>query len=404
MEQFKYKARKRDGTVVYGTVNAPNEAAVAAFIRKQDMYVANIEAAKKKGLFTGALFEESINLYDISIFARQFATLLGAGVPLLTGLEILTQQSAKERLRTVLGQITTGVREGKSLSASMAEFPKVFPELMTNMVAAGEAGGILEIVMDRLAAQFEKDYRMNAKFKSAMIYPAIVLSVAAIVVAIIMMFVMPVFVGLFEQLKIELPFVTRVVIGISNFLGHYWYLVLAALIGLFLLYKWAGTKESFRLWRDGIYLKVPIFGDLYNKIIITRFARTFASLSRSGVPILNAMTIVSKATGSLQAERVLNQARGSLRRGRTLADPMEASGMFPPIVISLVNIGEETGALDTMLDKVADFYGAEVDDTIGRLQTIMDPILIVILGVIIGTLAIALLLPMFEIVTKVGSL
>ena len=392
MEQFKYKARKRDGAVVYGTVNAPNEAAVAAFIRKQDMYVAGIEASKKKGLFSGVLFEESINLYDISIFARQFATLLGAGVPLLTGLEILTQQSAKERLRTVLGQITTSVREGKALSAAMAEFPKVFPELMTNMVAAGEAGGILEIVMDRLAAQFEKDYRMNAKFKSAMIYPAIVLSVAAIVVAIIMMFVMPVFVGLFEQLKIELPFVTRVVIGISNFLGHYWYLVIA------------GTKESFRLWRDGVYLKVPIFGDLYNKIIITRFARTFASLSRSGVPILNAMTIVSKATGSLQAERVLNQARGSLRRGRTLADPMEASGMFPPIVISLVNIGEETGALDTMLDKVADFYGAEVDDTIGRLQTIMDPILIVILGVIIGTLAVALLLPMFEIVTKVGSL
>lgn len=404
MEQFKYKARKRDGAVVYGTVNAPNEAAVAAFIRKQDMYVANIEASKKKGLFSGVLFEESINLYDISIFARQFATLLGAGVPLLTGLEILTQQSAKERLRTVLGQITTSVREGKALSAAMAEFPKVFPELMTNMVAAGEAGGILEIVMDRLAAQFEKDYRMNAKFKSAMIYPAIVLSVAAIVVAIIMMFVMPVFVGLFEQLKIELPFVTRVVIGISNFLGHYWYLVGAALIGLFLLYKWAGTKESFRLWRDGIYLKVPIFGDLYNKIIITRFARTFASLSRSGVPILNAMTIVSKATGSLQAERVLNQARGSLRRGRTLADPMEASGMFPPIVISLVNIGEETGALDTMLDKVADFYGAEVDDMIGRLQTIMDPILIVILGIVIGTLAVALLLPMFEIVTKVGSI
>ena len=404
MEQFKYKARKRDGAVVYGTVNAPNEAAVAAFIRKQDMYVANIEASKKKGLFSGVLFEESINLYDISIFARQFATLLGAGVPLLTGLEILTQQSAKERLRTVLGQITTSVREGKALSAAMAEFPKVFPELMTNMVAAGEAGGILEIVMDRLAAQFEKDYRMNAKFKSAMIYPAIVLSVAAIVVAIIMMFVMPVFVGLFEQLKIELPFVTRVVIGISNFLGHYWYLVGAALIGLFLLYKWAGTKESFRLWRDGIYLKVPIFGDLYNKIIITRFARTFASLSRSGVPILNAMTIVSKATGSLQAERVLNQARGSLRRGRTLADPMEASGMFPPIVISLVNIGEETGALDTMLDKVADFYGAEVDDMIGRLQTIMDPILIVILGIVIGTLAVAVLLPMFEIVTKVGSL
>lgn len=404
MEQFKYKARKRDGTVVYGTVSAPNEAAVAAFIRKQDMYVADIEASKKKSLFSSVIFEEHINLYDISIFARQFATLLGAGVPLLTGLEILTQQTAKERLSNVLGQITTSVREGKSLSVSMSEFPKVFPDLMVNMVAAGEAGGILEIVMDRLATQFEKDYRMNAKFKSAMIYPAIVLSVAAIVVAIIMIFVMPVFVGLFEQLKIELPFVTLIVIGISNFLGNYWYLVILAILLLVALYKWAGTKESFRLWRDGIYLKVPVFGDLYNKIIITRFARTFASLSRSGVPILSAMTIVSKATGSLQAERVLDQARGSLRSGRNLAGPMEASGMFPPIVISLVSIGEETGALDTMLDKVADFYGAEVDDTIGRLQTIMDPILIVILGVIIGTLAIALLLPMFEIVTKVGSL
>lgn len=404
MEQFKYKARKRDGTVIYGTVSAPNEAAVAAFIRKQDMYVADIEASKKKSLFSSVIFEEHINLYDISIFARQFATLLGAGVPLLTGLEILTQQTAKERLSNVLGQITTSVREGKSLSVSMSEFPKVFPDLMVNMVAAGEAGGILEIVMDRLATQFEKDYRMNAKFKSAMIYPAIVLSVAAIVVAIIMMFVMPVFVGLFEQLKIELPFVTLIVIGISNFLGNYWYLVILAILILVALYKWAGTKESFRLWRDGIYLKVPVFGDLYNKIIITRFARTFASLSRSGVPILSAMTIVSKATGSLQAERVLEQARGSLRSGRNLAGPMEASGMFPPIVISLVSIGEETGALDTMLDKVADFYGAEVDDTIGRLQTIMDPILIVILGVIIGTLAIALLLPMFEIVTKVGNL
>lgn len=405
MEQFKYKARKRDGTAVYGTVNAPNEAAVAAFIRKQDMYVARIDAPKSKGLFADSkLLEESINLYDISIFARQFATLLGAGVPLLTGLEILTQQSAKERLRSVLGQMTTSVREGKALSVSMAEFPKVFPELMTNMVAAGEAGGILEVVMDRLAAQFEKDYRMNAKFKSAMIYPAIVLSVAAIVVAIIMMFVMPVFVGLFEQLHIDLPWITQAVIGLSKFLAGYWPLVLVGLLALVLLYKYAGTKEGFRLWRDGIYLKIPVFGELYNKIIITRFSRTFASLSRSGVPILNAMTIVSKATGSLQAERVLNKARGSLRSGRTLADPMESSGMFPPMVISLVRIGEETGALDTMLDKVADFYGAEVDDTIGRLQTIMDPILIVILGVIIGALAIALLLPMFEIVTKVGNL
>ena len=197
---------------------------------------------------------------------------------------------------------------------------------------------------------------MNAKFKSAMIYPAIVLSVAAIVVAIIMMFVMPVLSACLNSLKSNFH-LSPVSLSASA--------ISLAITGIWLLPHWSASscfingqvlKESFRLWRDGVYLKVPIFGDLYNKIIITRFARTFASLSRSGVPILNAMTIVSKATGSLQAERVLNQARGSLRRGRTLADPMEASGMFPPIVISLVNIGEETGALDTMLDKVADFY------------------------------------------------
>lgn len=404
MEQFKYKARKRDGAVVYGTVNANDKASVAAFIRQQDMYVASIEPAKKRSILNAQIFEENVNLYDISIFARQFATLLGAGVPLLNGLEILTQQSTKERLRNVLDKITLSVREGKALSVAMADYPKVFPELMTNMVAAGEAGGILEVVMDRLAAQFEKDYRMNAKFKSAMIYPAIVLSVAALVVTIIMVFVMPVFIDLFAQLKIDLPLVTQIVIACSQFIGQYWYLLILLGIVLFMLYRYAGTKKAFRLWRDGIYLKTPIFGPLYNKIIITRFSRTFASLSRSGVPILNAMTIVSKATGSLQAESVLNEARLSLRRGRTLADPMEASGMFPPMVISLVNIGEETGSLDSMLDKVADFYGAEVDDTIGRLQTLMDPILIVILGVVIGTLAVALLMPMSQIVTKVGNL
>ena len=320
MEQFKYKARKRDGSVINGVVNAPNREAVAAFIRKQDMFVAKVEPVKAKDIFAAEIFEEKITVYDVSIFARQFATLLGAGVPLLSSLDILTKQSTKPKMQRVLMEVTTNVREGKPLSIAMSAHPKVFPELMTNMVAAGETGGILEIVLDRMAEQYEKDYRMNAKFKSAMVYPAIVLSVAAIVVGIIMIFVMPIFVGLFEQLGVELPAVTRIVINISNFMINYWYIVTGAIVAIILGYKQALKSENFRFLQDGIFLKIPAFGDLYNKIIITRFSRTFASLSRSGVPILNALNIVSKATGSLQAEKVLSNARISLRSGRSLAE------------------------------------------------------------------------------------
>jgi type IV pilus assembly protein PilC len=330
--------------------------------------------------------------------------LLSAGVPLLNGVEIEAQQVEKKNFKIVLLDMSSKIKAGRSLSSVMEEYPGVFSDLLTNMVAAGETGGILETVMERMASQLEKDYRMNQKFKSAMIYPAIVLSVAAIVVAIITTFVMPVFVGLFESLHIDLPLITRFIIGISNFVRNFWYLIIAFIIVLIFAYRYALKSEDFRLWQDRLFLKIPVFGLLYNKIIITRFARTFASLSRSGVPILQGLAVVSKATGSLQAAKVLNEARISLTKGNSLSEPMEKSGLFPPMVISLTKIGEETGSLDAMLDKVAEFYGAEVDDMVARLQTILDPILIVILGIVIGTLAVGLLLPMFEVVTKVGNI
>jgi type IV pilus assembly protein PilC len=404
VEEFKYKARRRDGSMVSGIVTAPNEAAVAAYIQRQNMYVAGISKSTVWTKQFSALFEKGINTYDIALFCRQFATLLSAGVPLLNGIEILSQQMEKNSFKLVLMDLAAKIKAGRSLSSVMEEYPKVFPELLTNMVAAGETGGILEVVMERMATQLEKDYRMNQKFKSAMVYPAIVLSVAAIVVAIIMTFVMPVFVGLFESLKIPLPIVTQIIIGLSNFVRNFWYLIVAVIIGGVFAYRQALKSENFRLWQDGVFLKVPIFGALYNKIIITRFSRTFASLSRSGVPILQGLAIVSRATGSLQAAKVLNEARISLTEGNSLSEPMEKSGLFPPMVISLTKIGEDTGSLDAMLDKVAEFYGAEVDDMVARMQTILDPILIVILGIVIGTLAVGLLLPMFEIVTKVGNL
>lgn len=404
MDDFTYKARKRDGTVVEGTVSAPDEEAVAAFLRRQNLYVAGIKKSTKAGKQIQNFFEKDIGVYDVAIFCRQFATLLSAGVPLLNGIEILSNQVEKLKFRSILSDMAAKIREGRALSSVMEDYPKVFPDLLVNMVAAGETGGILETVMERMATQMEKDYRMNQKFKSAMVYPAIVISVACIVVAIIMKFVMPVFIGLFQGLKMELPWITRMIIAASNIVGNYWYLLIALVIGTVVAYKRALTQYKFRLAQDKIFIQVPVFGDLYKKVIITRFARTFASLSRSGVPVLSALNIVAKATGSVEAARILGEAKNSLTAGNTLSDPMEKSGLFPPMVVSLTRIGEETGSLDAMLDKVADFYGAEVDDTIGRLQTILDPILIVFLGITIGTLAVGLLLPMFDVVTKVGQL
>ena len=227
MEEFKYKARRRDGSIVTGIVTAPNEAAVAAYIQRQNMYVAGISKSSVWTKQLSAMFEKGINTYDIALFCRQFATLLSAGVPLLNGIEILSQQMEKNSFKLVLLDMAAKIKAGRSLSSVMEEYPKVFPELLTNMVTAGETGGILEVVMERMANQLEKDYRMNQKFKSAMVYPAIVLSVAAIVVAIIMTFVMPVFIGLFESLKIQLPLITRFIVALSNFVRNFWFLILA---------------------------------------------------------------------------------------------------------------------------------------------------------------------------------
>ena len=282
--------------------------------------------------------------------------------------------------------------------------PKVFPNLMVHMVQAGEAGGILETVLSRLADQYEKDYRLNARLKSAMVYPGVVLGLSVIVVIIILTFIMPTFVGLFESLKTDLPWPTKVVMWASDFIKNDWYIILAILALIYYGYKTLCKNKEFCLWRDAFYLKMPVFGELYSKIIITRFASTFAGLSRSGVPILTALSVVSKATGSLQAERVLGEARSSVQKGKGLSEPMEKSGLFPPMVINMVSIGEETGSLDYMLDKITEFYTAEVDDMMGRLQSLLDPFLIVILGVVVGFIAVAMLMPMFDIITKVGNI
>ncbi len=407
MESYNFKARRRSGELVAGVVNAENPAAVNEYVRKQGLIVTQItQTNKEKTYFWSKWFQKDITLYDVAVFCRQFATLVAAGVSLISAMDVLIEQTPNKKFQGVIGEVAREVHKGTSLSGSMAKFPKVFPELMINMIAAGETGGILETVLNRLAAQYEKEYRLRAKIKSAMTYPIIVLIVAALAVAVILTFVMPIFADLFKALKTELPWPTRVVMGLSDFLksAQGWgIIIVVAVLGTF-AYKKAIKYKSFLLWRDRLFLKIPVLGRLYNYIIITRFASTFAGLSRSGVPILQALEVTAKATGSLQTEKVLEEARSNVREGRGLADPMANSKMFPPMVVNMVSIGEDTGSLDFMLDKVAEFYGNEVEDMTNQLQTILEPILIAILGVIVGFIAVAMLLPMFDIVTQVGNL
>lgn len=404
MELYNFKARRASGEVVGGTINAENEAAVAAYIKNQGMYVTQIKKGNaESSILNASFFEKKVTLYDLATFCRQFATLVGAGVSLITALDILTNQTTNKKLKTVIQGVATEVHRGSSLSEAMMKYPLIFPDLLINMIQAGETGGILETVLYRLSDQYEKDYKLNAKLKSAMVYPAVVLGISAISVAIILTFVMPTFVTMFKSLNVELPWATKVVMALSDFLVHDWWMLVLCGIAVYLGYGQAMKKKKFRLWRDGVFLKFPVFGELYNKVIITRFASTFAGLSRSGVPILEALEIVSKSTGSLSAEEVLIAARANVQKGRGLADPMEHSKLFPPLVVNMVSIGEETGTLDHMLDKIAEFYNNEVDDMMNRLQSLLDPFLIVILGVVVGFIAVAMLLPMFDIVTKVGN-
>ncbi|MEG0970883.1 MAG: type II secretion system F family protein, partial [Acidaminococcaceae bacterium] len=385
---------------------AANEAAVATYVRNQGLYVTQIKKAggNENSIFKSTLFEKQITLYDIAMFCRQFATLIGAGVSLINALEIMVEQTANKRLQAIIMTISADVHKGLSLSLAMGTHKQVFPELMIHMIEAGEVGGILEGVLERLATQYEKDYRMNARLKSAMIYPGVVITIATIAVGIILTFVMPTFTELFQSMNLALPWPTQVVMKASDFLLGYWWLLFALVALVYVAYAQANKNHAFCFWRDGLLLKLPVFGELYNKVIITRFAGVFAGLSRSGVPILSALAIVAKATGSLQAEMVLNAARSNVQRGRDLSVPLQESKLFPPLVVHMVAIGEETGTLDIMLEKIEIFYAAEVDDMLGRLQTLLDPFLIVILGVMVGFIAVAMLLPMFDIVTKVGQM
>jgi type IV pilus assembly protein PilC len=406
-KNFAYKAKDRAGQVITGTFAADSEAAVAAFIREKGYFVTQIKPAADSGQAT---YRGMVHLFnpvgvrDLSLFCRQFATMIGAGLSFTTSLAVLADQTQNPRIREAVKDLLAKVTGGESLSRAMRDHPAVFPDIMVSMVEAGEVGGVLDIVLDRLASHFEKEHKLNAGVKSALTYPAVVLCFAGLVVVFILTFVMPRFVELFASLRVKLPAPTLALMAVSDFLQTYGLLLaallLAAVYGLVLYVRRPRGRELF----DMFVLHMPVFGRLMRTVAAARFCRTLSTLLHGGVPIITAIDAVKKTTGNQVMIKAITAAQAGVREGEGLAATLGASGVFPPMVVQMAAVGEETGELDKMLEKVADFYEGEVDDTIGRLSSLLQPILIGILGTVIGAIVVAVLLPIFNLVGNINTL
>src|SRR5579884_2226631 len=397
MPQFTYTARTVSGELKSATVDAPNRDEVIKQLRQQKLNVVKIDesaAAPKKRL-------GSIKMRDIVIFTRQFSTMINSGLPLVQALDILAQQSENPALKDVTRQVVFDVESGNTVADALRQHPKAFSELYVNMVAAGEAGGILDTILMRLAIFMEKNDALVRKVKGAMIYPGVIMTVAAIAITVLLIFVIPTFQTMFASANIALPLPTRIVIGASHFLKSYWYVIGAAIAaGIFSLKRYYATPAG-KLAIDRLMLKAPVLGDVLRKSAVSRFTRTLGTLISSGVSILDGLEITAKTAGNMVIHNAVMESRASIAGGETIAAPLKKSQVFPPMVISMISVGEQTGGLDEMLTKIADFYDEEVDAAVSGLLALMEPLMIVFLGVVVGGMVIAMYLPIFDMVNAV---
>ena len=398
MPTFEWKGTARNGQTQTGVLVADSKDAVINTMRRQQIVVT---AVKEKGKEIALpKWGGGVPPQSIAIFTRQFSVMIDAGLPLVQCLEILGSQQDHKVFKRVLIQVRQDVESGSNLADSMRKHPKVFNDLFTNMVAAGEAGGILDTILQRLATYIEKSVKLNSQVKSAMIYPVAVISIACIVVMVILWKVIPVFASLFASLGAELPLPTRVVIAMSNFIGDFWWLmILLGVAGTYATRRYHETYKGKRVI-DGILLKMPVLGMLLRKIAVARFCRTLSTLMSSGVPILDGLDITAKTAGNAIIEDAVQVTRTRIERGETVSQPLKETGVFPAMVTQMINVGETTGALDAMLSKIADFYEDEVDTAVAGLLTLMEPVMIAFLGVIVGGIVIAMYLPIFDLISK----
>jgi type IV pilus assembly protein PilC len=398
-ESFAYKVRTREGRVLDGKMEADGEAAVANRLRSQGLVPIQIAKESKVNMkMEIRLRPPKVKLKDLAVFSRQFATMINSGLSLIRALNILAEQTENDLLATTIKSLTDDVQRGSSLSAAMSKHPKVFTKLFVSMVRAGETGGQLDTVLLRVAENYEADYRLRQEVKSAMTYPVVVAGIAVILVSVMLMFIVPTFANMFTDLGGELPLPTKILLSLSKQAKILIPLSVVLSIVSFVAYKKARAKNAdVRLKADKLKLKVPIFGKLFLKVALSRFSRTLGLLLRAGVPVLQALDIVSDTTGNEVITRATLDVKDSVRSGESMATPLERHDVFPPMVVQMISVGEDTGALDAMLDKVADFYDQEVKSTTEQLTSMIEPVMIAVLGGIVGSMIVALYMPMFKI-------
>ncbi|MEZ4484974.1 MAG: type II secretion system F family protein [Syntrophotaleaceae bacterium] len=405
MANFLWEGKTRSGQAQKGEMEAPDEAAVAAALRRQGVMPGKIKE-KGKGLDMEIKlpgFGGKITTKDLVVFTRQFATMIDAGLPLVQCLDILGRQQDKKIFKDMLVQVKESVESGSTFADALKKHPKAFDSLFVNLVAAGEVGGILDTILNRLAAYLEKAQKLKKKVKSAMTYPSTIVGIALIVISVILIFVIPAFEKMFADFGSALPAPTQIVINISNFVQKYILGIVIGIIVLIFAFKKTYATTKGRDFIDDKVLKLPIFGILLRKVAVAKFTRTLGTMISSGVPILDGLEITAKTAGNRTIEKAIYKVKQSISEGKTIAEPLEKSGVFPPMVCQMIAVGEQSGSIDTMLNKIADFYDDEVDDAVGNLTAMMEPMLMLFLGTTVGGLVIAMYLPIFKIAGMVGG-
>jgi type IV pilus assembly protein PilC len=396
MATFTYTARSFAGEMRTATLEAQSRDDVIAQLRRQRLNVVKIDEATPKKPRRGR-----IKMRDIVILTRQFSTMINAGLPLVQAMTILSEQSENKTLAGMMRKVVFDVESGNTVADALSKHPQAFSNLYVNMVAAGEAGGILDTILMRLATFMEKNDALIRKVKGAMIYPGVIMAVAGIAITVLLIFVIPVFENLFTSAGLALPLPTRIVMALSRFLKTYWWMVLGVVGGsIFLLRRYHNTSNG-RLKIDKLLLKVPVLGDVLRKSAVSRFTRTLGTLISSGVSILDGLEITAKTAGNRVVQDAIMESRASIAGGETIAQPLKKSGVFPPMVISMISVGEQTGGLDEMLSKIADFYDEEVDAAVSNLLSLMEPVMIVFLGVVVGGMVVSMYLPIFDMINAV---
>ncbi len=399
---YVWKGRSPSGELLSGEYQTENKDELVSYLRKRKIIITSVR--EKSGQLKFNLPGKGrVTVKDIGVFTRQFATMINAGLPMVQCLDILAQQTEKEGLRTAVARVMSDVEGGSTLAEGLARHPKVFSNLYVNMVEAGEAGGILDIILARLATFLEKLDALQRKVKSALTYPAVVGVVAIGATVFMLIFIIPTFAKMFTDFGGELPLPTKIVIGISDFLRNFWWALAAGIGGgIFALQRYYKTQPG-RLVIDRLLLRVPVLGMVIRKGSVARFTRTLGTLISSGVPILSGLEITARTAGNRVVELAVLSTRESISQGNTISEPLRECGVFPPMVTQMIAVGEQTGALDEMLDKIANFYDDEVDTAVDSLTAIIEPIMIVVMGTVVGGMLIAMYLPMFKLVTLVGD-